>query len=47
MHGWAPSEAHIVTGGVPIAELEVRWPSGAIDREVAPPLDRIVTVEEH
>jgi hypothetical protein len=46
VQGWAPSEAHIVTNGVPIAELEVRWPSGAIDRETNPPLDRVVTLEE-
>jgi len=46
VHGWAPSEAHFVTGGEPIAELEVRWPSGAVTRETNPPLNRVVTLEE-
>jgi hypothetical protein len=46
LQSWAPSEAHFVVGEDAIAELEVRWPSGAVTHTQAPTLDRVITIGE-
>jgi hypothetical protein len=37
---------HFGLGAATVADLEVRWPSGAVDRLAAVAADRVVTVVE-
>jgi hypothetical protein len=37
---------HFGLGDATVADLEVRWPSGAVDRLAAVAADRVVTVIE-
>ena len=46
VQGFAPPEAHFVTGGQPMSSLEVRWPSGTLQRLSNVNLDAVLTVTE-